>query len=80
MSKPRIDLRPLDRAYREAWKQFCIGVTALHSLLSGTHSEAVVEDPANRVADAERSYRDNRNKLTHHMIVDSRDERLAWLV
>lgn len=62
------DLCQLDRTYRKTWEQFCIEVAVLHSLLTDPRCEAIIEGARNRVADAERSYRDSRDRLAQHMI------------
>lgn len=66
--EPRIDLCRLERAYRKTWKEFCIEVAVLHALQPDAANRAAVESAKNRVAHAERSYRDNRDRLAQHMI------------
>lgn len=66
--EPEIDLCRLDRAYRKTWEEFCIEVAVLHALQADAANGAAMEGAKNRVAHAERSYRDNRDRLTQHMM------------
>ncbi|MGH9620168.1 MAG: DUF2934 domain-containing protein, partial [Bryobacteraceae bacterium] len=66
--EPAIALCHLNRAYRQTWEEFCMEVAVLHSLPSDASNGAAVEGAKNRVAHAERSYRDNRDRLAQHML------------
>jgi hypothetical protein len=68
---PQLDFRQLNGAYRETWKQFCAEVAVLESLISDAQNESVLEGVKKRVARAERSYRENRDRLAQYMIANA---------
>ena len=74
--EPNLELRRLDGAYRQAWKRLRAEVQTWQSLQANAANSTAVEAARERVACAEASYREHRNKLTDGMLANSADARV----
>jgi hypothetical protein len=75
--EPQADFRRLYSAYQEAWSQFRAEVGVWQSLLSEAADEAGIKEANNRVALAQTSYREQRNKLADFLIAKSVNPRIG---
>ncbi len=71
VQESQIDFHRLDGAYRDAWKRFCVEVKIWRSLLLEKAESIAIKQAENRVALAERYYRENRNELAEYILARS---------
>ena len=69
--EPQADFYRLYSAYQESWKQFRAEVGVWQSLLSEAADEAAIKEAKDRVARAESSYREQRNRFADYLIARS---------
>jgi hypothetical protein len=75
--QPRLEFEQLQRAYQNAWRLFCAEVHAWQSLSLDAANVTAMEAAKDGVGRAERSYREQRNKLADYMIAKSASRRNA---